>query len=340
MNLDKVSFYNVGELEPIPGFGENGLVRVPMKVRNNLNEKARYVGMDSIGTEIRFVTESKNIDIYMSMQKSESIGNGTIRIYKGDFLYQTLTMQPGIVNFFRVIPPPYFETVKDTMLNQGGFSSKVWRIVCNRATVMIHGIDVHGHDIRPPKKEELPSLHWLAYGSSITNSHLDGYVHVAASRLKMQVQNMGFSGCCHIEKELVDYMLMEREFDLITCELGVNMLQNYTPTEFEERVCYLISSLKQINKPAILIAPFPHRKSMEYTALTDIAAERNHEFTKILEEQGKLANSSKIQVMKGCDVLDDVNGLSGDLTHPTTYGHAIMGLNLASHIKRFLKLQQ
>lgn len=338
MNLDKVEFYNVGDLEQIPGIGENGLVRVPMKVRNLLNEKARFVGMDSIGAEIRFVTDATNIDIYISTQKSESIGNGTIRIYKGNFLYQTLSVQPGITNFFRVTPPPNFQVVNDTMLNQGGFSPKVWRIVCNRSTIVIHGIDAHGHEIRPPKKEELPSLNWLAYGSSITNSHLDGYVHVAASRLKMQVQNMGFSGCCHIEKELVDYMVKERSFDFITCELGVNMLQNYTPDEFNDRVSYLISSLKQINKPAIIITPFPHRKSMEYTALIDVYSERNNEFNRILVDQGKSANSEKIHVVQGSDILDDVNGLSGDMTHPTTYGHAIMGINLANHIKNFLKL--
>ncbi len=338
MNLDKVEFYNVGDLEQISGIGEHGLVRVPMKVRNLLNEKARFVGMDSIGTEIRFVTDAVNIDIYISAQKPESIGNGTVRIYKGNFLYQTLSVQPGITNFFRVTPPPNFQVVNDTMLNQGGFSPKVWRIVCNRSTIVIHGIDVHGHEIRPPKKEEIPLLNWLAYGSSITNSHLDGYVHVAASRLKMQVQNMGFSGCCHIEKELVDYMVKERSFDLITCELGVNMLQNYTPKEFKERVSYLISSLKQVNKPAIIITPFPHRKSMEYTALIDVYSERNSEFSQILLDQGKSVNSEKIQVIQGSDILDDVNGLSGDLTHPTTYGHAIMGIHLANHIKDFLKL--
>lgn len=338
MNINNLEFYNVGDLENIPGIGENGLVRVPMKVRNLLNEKARFVGMDSIGAEIRFVTDATNIDIYISMQKHESIGNGTIRIYKGNFLYQTLNLKPGVTNFFRVTPPPNFQVVNDAMLNQGGFSPNVWRIVCNRSVMAIHGIDTHGHEIRPPKKEELPSINWLAYGSSITNSHLDGYVHVAASRLKMQVQNMGFSGSCHIEKELVDYMVNERDFDIITCELGVNMIHDYTPDEFKDRVSYLISSLKQINKPAIIITPFPHRKSSNYTAVSDEYSERNYVFNRILVEQGKKVNSEKIHVVLGSDILDDVNGLSGDLTHPTTYGHAIMGINLSNYIKNIFKL--
>ncbi len=36
MDLKKVEFYNVGALENIPGFGENGLVRVPADVRNRI----------------------------------------------------------------------------------------------------------------------------------------------------------------------------------------------------------------------------------------------------------------------------------------------------------------
>ena len=66
MNLDKVEYYNVGDRETIPGLGENGLVRVPRGVRNCLNNRARFVAMDSVGCEVRFVTEATNIDIYVS----------------------------------------------------------------------------------------------------------------------------------------------------------------------------------------------------------------------------------------------------------------------------------
>lgn len=91
------------------------------------------------------------------------------------------------------------------MFNQGGFAPNVWRIVCDCPTYTLQGIDVHEHEIRPPKPEELPALNWLAYGSSITNAHLDGYIHVAARKLRVQVQNKGFSGSCFCEKELVSH---------------------------------------------------------------------------------------------------------------------------------------
>lgn len=52
MNIDKVSFYNVGALEPIPGQGEYGLVIFPTRVRKYLNECARYVAQGSVVVEI------------------------------------------------------------------------------------------------------------------------------------------------------------------------------------------------------------------------------------------------------------------------------------------------
>lgn len=43
------------------------------------------------------------------------------------------------------------------MFDQGGFSPNVWRVVCDRPVYILQGIDVHGHEMRPPKIEELPS---------------------------------------------------------------------------------------------------------------------------------------------------------------------------------------
>ncbi len=62
MNLKEVQLFNVGALEPVPGLGDAGMMRIPEKVRNCLNERARFVGMDSVGCEVRFVTDAPNID--------------------------------------------------------------------------------------------------------------------------------------------------------------------------------------------------------------------------------------------------------------------------------------
>jgi lysophospholipase L1-like esterase len=335
MDLDNVSFYNLGALEEIPGLGKNGLVRVPADVRNALNQRARFVGMDSVGIEIRFVTDAPTIDLYVAVQKPEFHVRGSIRIYKGNFQVQVIDIDPGMTHFHRITPPAQFRLANDALLNQGGFSPNVWRIVMDRTTAIIHGIHTHGHAIRPPHPEELPSLHWLAYGSSITNAHLDGYVHVAATKLRVQMQNLGFSGACQIEKVLVDYMLEQRQFDFITCELGVNM-RSFSPDEFHRRAAYLIDQLVKLGKPALIITIFPNCQSANYTSQTSPVTENESAFNDILVKLVQEANCPTLQLMHGADVLTDMNGLSGDLIHPTVYGHAEMGRNLAERLRTFL----
>ena len=336
LDWENINTFNLGDLEVIPGLGKNGLVRVPAEVRNKLNERARFVGMDSAGIEIRFVTDAPNIDIYLSAQKPESNNRGIVRIYKGNFLFQTLELEPGQIHFFRLTPPPAFKDANDKMLNNKGFSKNVWRIVCDRTTVIFHGINTHGHSLRPPEKNELPKFNWLAYGSSITNSNLDGYPQIAAQILGVQVQNMGFNGACQIEKEIVDYMIDKRDFDFITCELGVNMRGAFTPEVFEQRTRYLIDRLIEIKKPALFISVFPNSQTDEYTNNANIVTEHEVSYNQILSELVQKANMPNIGFMNGYEVLTDINGLSGDLIHPTAYGHAIMGMNLANRLKNFI----
>lgn len=330
LNLDKVLFYNLGAVESIPGFGENALVRFPERIRNQLNNRARFIAMESVGIEAQFVTDAPNIDIYVSSSKPEYSERGLIRIYKGNFLYKTFELEPGIVHNFRLTPPPNFDGTKQNMLYSKGFSPNVWRLVFDRCVVILHGIDTHGYEIRQPSKNELPPKNWLAYGSSITNSHLDGYPFVAARKLGIQVQNKGLSGSCHIEKAVVDYMFDELEFDFITCELGINMIYEFTPEEFEQRTRYLFKRIKESGKPAAIITIFPNDKSIEYTENVTIQTEREQAYNKILIDLVKEENCPHIHLIHGYEVLTDISGLSADLIHPTSYGHAVMGLNLAN----------
>jgi lysophospholipase L1-like esterase len=337
MNLKNVEFYNTGALENVPGLGENGFMRVPESVRNRLNNRARFVAKDSVGCEVRFVTDATNIDINLSCNKPEFSDKGEIRIFKGNFQYQAHEIEPGKVHNIRLSPPEMFNIASKEAINEGGFSSDVWRIVCNRgATFVLHGIDTHGYGIRPPKPEEKPKLNWLAYGSSITNSSLDGYQHFAARKLRVAVQNKGLSGACQIEKELVDYFVDDCEWDFATCELGVNMRGAFTPEEFEERASYLIDRFTATGKPVLIISVFPNRNTATHTAEPDLGTEREAAYNAILPALVEKKNASNLYFMPGSEVLDDFTGLSGDLLHPCPYGHAIMGANLAKKLKEII----
>ena len=337
MNLEHVAFHNLGALEPLPGLGENGLVRIPARVRNTLNNRARFIGMDSVGIEVRFVTDAPDVDIYLSVQKPEFGDRGTVRIFRGNFQFQVLTIEPGVTHFFRLNAPPAFAQANEALLAGGGFAPQVWRIVFDRSSYVFHGVHTHGYEIRPPRAEELPVRNWLAYGSSITNSGLDGYVHVAAAQLKVQVQNKGFSGACQIEKTLVDYLIDECPWDFITCELGVNMRGQYSPEDFESRATYLIDRLVKTKKPALILSIFPNSNTEVYTKATSTVSDNEKAYNAILVRLVEQAKCPTLKLVHGYDILTDVNGLSADLIHPTTYGHAVMGLNLAVKLREFLK---
>ena len=343
MNIENVAFYNLGALEPIPGYGENGLVRVPERVRRHLNERARFVGQSSVGIEIRFVTDAPIVDVYISVMEPEFSPRGTLRVYKGNLEVTTIEVVPGVMKFYRIQNPKWEEgCAGENMFKQGGFSKDVWRIICDQSTYILQGIDVHGHEIHPPKPEELPACNWLAYGSSITNANLDGFIDVAAKYLKIQVQNKGFSGSCHLEKELVDYLLDECEYDFMTFELGINMRGRYTVEEFRKRAAYLINRLAVLSKPAVIISTFPNKHTGGYIAADAAQSDleqslREAEYEKILEELVLHVGCKKLMFIKGEEILTDMTGLRADLLHPTTYGSAVMGLKLAERLKPFLQ---
>ncbi len=337
MFLDNIELFNVGALESVPGLGEHGLVRVPKSVRDCLNNRGRFIGMTSVGCELQFVSDAPNIDIYLSCTNPHFSEKGEVQIYKGDFLCVTHQITPGIVNNIRFTPPAKFNEVLQKTINSGGFSSNVCRVVFNRGTTfVIHGIDTMGHEIRPPKAEEKPKLNWLAYGSSITNSSLDGYPHFAAKQLKVQVQNKGFSGSCHIEKELVDFMVDECSCDFFTSELGVNMRGAFTPEEFEQRASYLIDRFSETGKPVFIISIFPNSNTSLYIAKPGITSERENAYNIILEDLVAQKQAANLHFISGSTILDDFSGLSGDLIHPTSYGHAVMGANLSKILRKKL----
>ncbi len=336
MNLNNVSFFNLGDFENIPGLSTNGLVRLPKRVRNKLNDWARFVGSESIGVEARFVTESDRIEIYVSMQEPIHGDTAQIRVYKGNFMCQTITIIPGKVTLIRVEAPTSFADADKRLLEHGGFAPNVWRVVFGNSVFAFHGVNAFGYEIQKPKDSELPKYNWLAYGSSITHSFLDGYPFLAAQRLKVQMQNKGLGGGCHIEKELVDYFLDECDFDFITCELGINMREIYSPSQFESRAKYLIDRLKKLGKPAVIITTFPNGYSLEYAALPNQYTFNEDEYNKILVKLVNDAQCDTIRITHGYDLLDDVNGLSCDLIHPTGYGHAVIGMNLVSVLATFL----
>ena len=340
---DQILFHNVNGLENVPGMSGVALYRVPESIRHQLNERARCVAKQSTGCEVRFVSEARQLEAFFTILLPEWGGKGKVSIYKGDYLVETQIVEPGVHQRLRLETPQMLKEVDPKALQLKGFSPDVWRICFDQGLAVFHGLDSHGQGHRPPRADEMPNIKWLAYGSSITQSSLDGYAHVAAKRLRMDVQNKGLAGSCQLEPIMAEWLSQTCEWDLITCEMGINMrpVPSYNPDVFAERVENILTQLTKDHpkKPIVAINIYPNAmtKGWVHPDLKDSEqAQRDLAYNQIVPEVVKKIGANNLHFIKGSDILDDFTGLSADLVHPDTYGHGVMGHNLAPILKNIL----
>lgn len=330
-----VAFHNVGELERLGDLPGVLLSRLPRGVREALNRRARHVALEGVGCEIRFVSEHPDVRVFVAAQKPEFGEQLEIRVFRGDFEHSTHQIPPGQTSILALSVPDTFGSPQPHHLRQG-FAPNVWRVQFGRGPGLFLGVDGLGGTIRPPQADELPGLSWLAYGSSITNSSLDGYPSVAARRLGVDVMNKGLSGACHCEPELADWLASGCAWDFATLELGVNM-RGMTPDQFGTRASYLVRQVVAMNpgKPVFLITIFPNCLT-EGIARTERICANDLAFNEILRGLVAEIESPDLHLVEGDQILDQFTGLRTDLLHPTPYGHAVMGLNLAEILRPVL----
>lgn len=339
MIYKNIEFFNVSELEEVQGFNGVSLQRFPKAIRaalgNTTNEKGRLVSMHSTGSEIRFVTESRHVRLFLSTVDAD----GEVLVYRGNFFHSKHSLKAGRVTPINLEEAAAFKDVKEEALEVGHFSSKVWRLLFNRTCVVFHGIDTFGHAVRPPEENEVPNIKWLAYGSSITQgassqSFENSYLQQAAKRLKIDVKCCGLSGTCFCEKEVADFIATKAEWDLVTLEIGVNMRSSFTTEEFKERATYLIKTIIENNpeKPVIIVSIFSNHQ--DYTAIEDnIYAVRSREYNEVLKKIYLQFKNPYLFLIDGKDMLTDFTALTCDLLHPSAYGHILIGENLAGRLR-------
>lgn len=340
MIYNNVEFHNVARLENIEEIGGLRLQRFPDEVRNSLghleHERGRFYSQIPVGCEIRFITEAKFVRVSLSMLE----GDGRIFVYKGNFLHSSHILKAGVITTLHLEEPPKWEEVVNEALSGYSFSSSVWRIVFGKdCCVNFHHIETFGHEIMYPKKNEVPRIKWLAYGSSITfggntTIYNNAYVQQTARRLNIDVLNKGIAGSCFCDKCVADYIAKSDEWDLATLELGVNMVGRFEPEEFEQRATYLVKTIIDNNpgKPVAVISIFPngylYSKNKESKTLKN-----NIAFNRILPQIVEEMNNDNLYFIDGKDILTDFSGLSTDLLHPSDHGHIIMGENLSRILK-------
>ncbi len=340
MNLENIYFHNVVEFESVPGFNGKSLQRFPRLVRDALGKNGAAMAMQSSGCELRFVTEADPLRLTVSAYETD----GDVLVFSGDYFHSSYRLKAGKPTAITLEKHEKFSGVDKSVLKtkSSRFSPDVWRVFFSHYCTIYHGVETFGESIRPPKKNEMPTLKWLAYGSSITHGlnatqNVNSYVQLAARELGVDVFNAGISGACRCEKEVADFFAYRKDWDFATFELGVNMRGVFSAQEFKKRVSYLLNGVINAHpdKKIFLITIFPN--AVTYQKNETQASINERQYNDILRELHASLKHPRLYLIEGSDVVRDLSWLTVDLLHPSDMGHIDMGHRLASLLNRQLK---
>ncbi len=329
---DNIELHNVGDVQSVPGVAGLRLQRVPEEVRQHLNETAQMRMLQPDNIEIRLVAEGT------PRLTLSSEGESKVTIFCGLFDNMQRFMIGPEPQTLELEANPRLAELDQAYWSDMSFSPKVYRVLLGgtqRDPVYLHGIE--GEGIRPPRADELPSLRYLSYGTSITHGffsegpHLN-YVAQTARRLGADLINLGVGGSAHCEAELADYIAARDDWHIASLGLSVNM-QGFPLDEFYTRVSYLVNTIAgaDTRRPIACITLYPYYRDFgqdvggEYGGVPD---EYRHALRRALEA----CPHGNAHLVEGPELLTDISGLTGDLIHPGDNGMIEMGYNLAAKL--------
>lgn len=324
IDFDQIQGFNIGEFTPVAGVpGAVRLSRFPARLEPEyLTPGGKLSSRQSVGCEIRLVPSGTHLNFRISSPEGARVHG-----FQGDFWRQALELEAGRLYEFRLELSNRLKGLPEASLDGCRFSPEVLRLVVERGSLYLHGIDGYGFPWRKPEASELPGKTWLAYGSSITQSDTYGYIFAAADRLGVDVLDKGMSGSCGVEAATVAFLARECSWDFMTCEWGINIRGSVQPEEFGQRVVDALDILMAAGKPVFLITLFPNGCRLDDRE--PVHLERERAYDAILRAEVERRGDPHLQLIEGRDVLRSASWLGGDLVHPTHPGHGRMGECLA-----------
>lgn len=138
------------------------------------------------------------------------------------------------------------------------------------------------------------------------------------------------------EPELADFIAERGDWDFATLELGVNMLDCFSPEEFRKRAEYLVENTLEKNpgKPIFLISFFTFYAHYQKNA--NVISENMTAYTVIIKNMIAKIKSDHLHLIDGRELLTDFSELSCDLIHPSTAGYVQIASNLAPRLLPYL----
>ena len=335
MILNSIFYHNIADFHS-SGVG-NMIHRYPRNVEISMTEGGREMSRYACGTELRLVAGSR---VFVTVMAHRGEGGEAV-VYCGDFQHARHSLPKGEAVTIPLIAPEVFGRVTEEYTAGTRFSQNVWRIAFKNVMVSVLSVDAQGNDARPPYPWEMPAKKMLAYGSSITHgagalTSVDTYVEHLARLLGCDVLNKGLGGACHCEPAVADYFVEELEWDFALMEVGVNMLGSVPVEEYEKRLRYLLERVTATGKPIFLVNVY--RFSRDYSITEGAEEQKLRAYRETMRKVYADFADKNCYLIEGQEILDRPEYLTTDGIHPSSYGHIMMGQNLAEKMKG--KLQE
>ncbi len=330
-----VELHNVAEITPHDG--GVALQRVPESVRAHLNEGAQLKVMQPGSGEIRFALDrGAKASVTLSTVPHDNWGAETaVSVFFGDYRHVMLTIGPEPVTIEIVWNEILLQCYDEVMAIPHTFSPNVVRLMMRGAQVVFHRAE--GESIRPPRREELPGIRYLAYGTSITHGTAASapylsYAAQTARHLGADLLNFGVGGACLAEKEFADYFASRDDWDIASLGLSVNMMA-FEEDEFARRIRYMVHTVAGAHpdKPVGCITLYPYFGDLKQIDVHSPA--KAGRFRQILRDAVHECPTPNAHLIEGPDILQTFTGHTTDLIHPSDDGMIEMGRNLATALR-------
>ncbi len=333
-----VTLHNVAEVRSIKGHEGVRLQRVPEGVRLALNEEAQMRMLQPDSAEIRFVAEGPSCRVTLSSE-----GPSRVTVFNGPFDSRQRFILGPEPQTIELLMNERLAKLDEAYWSRMGFSPKVYRVVLgglDREPVYFHGVE--GQGIRPPREDEVPSLRYLAYGTSITHGveaegpHLS-YVGQAARRLGADLINLGVASSAYCEHELADHIAARTDWHIATLALSVNM-HVFALDVFRERVSYMVNKVAGADpkRSVACITLWPYYRDFGISDQDAVYGGGPEEYRQVLRDVVRDCPHDNVHLLEGPDILTNISGLTSDLIHPANDAMIEMGWRLAEKLKPLL----
>ncbi len=337
MIYENVELHNVAEIQPVNGGVR--LQRVPEDVRRHLNEGAQIRVLQPDNCEIRFISDSQETHVTLSSE-----GETDVAVFYGTFdggERYIIGRQPTTI---RLCPQDRLRRLDRRWWKDQPFSPNVCRLILGgrrREPLILHKVE--DKDIRPPRREELPELTYLAYGTSITHGSACttpylNYVAQTAWHLSAELINLGVGGSCHCERAFADYIARRADWDIASLALSVNM-QGFPMNQFRERVEYMVNTVAgaDTSRAVACITLYPYFRDFGINDPDVQYGGTPEEYRQALRDVVADCPYPNVHLIEGPDLLTNIGGLTGDLVHPSDNAMIEMGRNLSIRLKSLLR---